>query len=601
MKEDILKMAVKIARVIDDSAERDIALSRIAQVQAAANCPEDALDTIAYINYADIRVDALLKSLDNMQTRSCLKKESMPQMDSWLEKLMEETMAIPEINVRCPKLNAINLLILSRLDDADKALTYIKQSRNEFARLEIGRKRCKYLFAAYQLFQQMREEDEAFATLNCIQKRISEYKPVVQQGLMLGLVSHEYWKIKGKETALSFIESISNQTVQSYACLQLVELLSVSGNIKEAQQIAERLQDKKQRKACDNFIDMGKTLINNVLEMKGVILNLNKSFYFRNDANSTFSSQAESHSGRLPVWFSLSVSITPKKSSNDSDETDDENDKQQDDINILNEDNASDSNRQEIDWDQYDWDEYDWDSVKTKNKELEDMFSNNVSEDEEDEDWNESDDDDDSGEDWKKSSGYDEDEFVNNEDDDSVDFDDDDNVNEDNNDDDVDEEEAKKNFKRNLPRFLEKMQKDFLRKFAYKGLPEHLRKILIDRLDKNDESYLNEIPKDKYFSMTEAIQGIVSFNRTLPPSLYQHFLRRLAMFFPIIDEDFYRERPPKKEKVEEFIARQEELGFDAALQEVISQGDYRFAVECSLNFYCSRNNENLVFGYESFL
>ena len=229
------------------------------------------------------------------------------------------------------------------------------------------------------------------------------------------------------------------------------------------------------------------------------------------------------------------------------------------------------------------------------------MFSNNVSEDEEDEDWNESDDDDDSGEDWKKSSGYDEDEFVNNEDDDSVDFDDDDNVNEDNNDDDVDEEEAKKNFKRNLPRFLEKMQKDFLRKFAYKGLPEHLRKILIDRLDKNDESYLNEIPKDKYFSMTEAIQGIVSFNRTLPPSLYQHFLRRLAMFFPIIDEDFYRERPPKKEKIEEFTARQEELGFDAALQEVISQGDYRFAVECSLNFYCSRNNENLVFGYESFL
>ena len=111
MKEDILKMAVKIARVIDDSAERDIALSRIAQVQAAANRPEDALDTIAYINYADIRVDALLKSLDNMQTRSCLKKESMPQMDSWLEKLMEETMAIPEINVRCPKLNAINLLI----------------------------------------------------------------------------------------------------------------------------------------------------------------------------------------------------------------------------------------------------------------------------------------------------------------------------------------------------------------------------------------------------------------------------------------------------------------------------------------------------------
>ncbi|MBQ6615753.1 MAG: hypothetical protein IJH67_05235 [Thermoguttaceae bacterium] len=599
MKEDILKMAVKIARVIDDSAERDIALSRIAQVQAAANCPEDALDTIAYINYADIRVDALLKSLDNMQTRSCLKNESMPQMDSWLEKLMEETMAIPEINVRCPKLNAINLLILSRLDDANKALTYIKQSRNEFARMEIGRKRCKYLFAAYQLFQQMREEDEAFATLNFIQKRISEYKPVVQQGLMLGLVSHEYWKIKGKETALSFIESISNQTVQSYACLQLVELLSVSGNIKEAQQIAERLQDKKQRKTCDNFIDMGKTLIKNVLEMKGVILNLNKSLYFRNDANSTFSSQAESHSGRLPVWFSLSVSITPKKNSNDSDETDDENDNQQDEINILNEDNASDSNRQEIDWDQYDWDEYDWDSVKTKNKELEDMFSNIVSEDEEDEVWNESDDDDDSGEDWKKSSGYDEDEFVNNEDDDSVDFDDDDNVNEDNNDD-VDEEEAKKNFKRNLPRFLEKMQKDFLRKFAYKGLPEHLRKILIDRLDKNDESFLNEIPKDKYFSMTEAIQGIVSFNRTLPPSLYQHFLRRLAMFFPIIDEDFYRERPPKKEKVEEFIARQEELGFDAALQEVISQGDYRFAVDCSLNFYCSRNNENLVFGYESF-
>ena len=521
MKDDLLSMAVKIARVIDDSVERDTALSDIAQVQAAVNRPEDALETIEQIRYVDIRADALRKSLDNLQTRFCSKKECMPQLDSWLDKLMEDSMAIPDINIRCPKLHAINLLILSRMEYNNNVLTFLRQSRNEFARLKNGRNRCKFLFAAYQLFQQIGDVSEASNTLLCMQDRISEYKPAVQQGLILGLIAYEFWNTKGKLFALSYIKSIENHTVQSFACLQLVELLAVGGNVVDAQQIANNLlEDKEQKIVSARFIDMGKTLIHNILEMKGVILNINKSLYFKhifNKRNSDYLQQEESQHSRYPVWFSLSVSFTPKNNC-DKPESDSSEDNQSTDANdVDNDEQTTNSNIQEKNWDEYDWDEYDWESVKTKNKEMEELFSHFNSDDEEEE-WNESDDDreeswkgsddeddeeeDNEDEEWKNSNdeenddenyssleSYNNDEsFVEDEEDDEKYGNDNDNEN-DNNDDNTPD----------VPDFIEKRQKDFLRQFAYQALPEPVRKILIDRLNHNDESYLHDLPMDIFF------------------------------------------------------------------------------------------------------
>ena len=626
MKDDILKTAVKIARIIDGNAERDIALSKIAQLQAAANCPEEALETIAQIRYVDIRADALRIALDNLQTRYFLKKENMPQMDLWLEKLMEDTMAIPEIEVRCPKLHAINLLILSRLDEKEKVLNLLEQSRNEFVRLSVGRKRSKYLFALYQLFYQLNNEAEAIATLENILERISDYKPDIQQGLMIGLVAYEFWKIQGRHSALECIESIQNKTVQSYAFLQLVELLAVGGNVKDALEIAKNLDDEEQKSAGDSFIRMGRSFIRNVFEMKGAIICLNKSFYFSDKFGNQdfgFSSREKKSPVPRPVWFSLTVSISPKdKEDSDADESDAaEDNKRQDERETANSEQIDDSCTQETDWDKYDWDGYNWDKVKSDNKELEKFWSENDCDDEDGDDaedneadWEESDDDD--GEDWKGSDDEDNDgegwkgsddeedndgedwkESDDEEDDEDVDWKESDD--EDDDEDDDSSNKPDKNLeKKLLSKFLEMKQREFLKKFANHGLPEPLQKIFMNRMHDKTEEDQDEAPRDRYFCMTEEIQGIVSFNRLLPPGLYQHFLRRLSIFFPIVNKDVKKNMTPHyREKIEDYIVRQSEIGFEAAWQEVISQGDYYFAVECALNDYYLKHKESLVFGF----
>ncbi len=602
MKDDILKTAVKIARIIDDNVERDKSLSWIAEVQAAANRPDDALETIAHIRYVDIRADALRKSLDNLQTRFYLKNESMPQMDFWLEKLMEETMSIPESSVRCPKLHAINLLVLSRLNDTEKIQTFLKQSRNEFAQLNIGRIRCKYLFAVYQMFQQIGNAAEALTTLEIILDGISEYKPLIQQGLMIGLAAHEYWKIQGQSSALKCIERFQNATVQSYAYLQLVELLAVNGYLNEAQQIAYRLENEEQRESSEHFIDMGKSLIRNISKMKGAVICLNKSLYFNNEQNkkdSEFSFQEEnSHPVPRPVWFSLSVSIMPKDKKNKSGSPESEDDEQSEDVSADNHEQASEDKAPETNWDNYDWDGFDWDNVKTKNKELEELWSNNDFDDEED--WKESDDDDvepwqesddDEVESWKESDDDETESWKESDDDDSEPW-------KESDDDDQDEEQNDED-KKKLINFLEKKQREFLRQFANPDFSETIQKIFMNRLKHNNDSSQDDAPRENYFCMTESIQGIVSFNRILPPSLYQHFIRRLTLFFPIIKKEG-KERMTflMKEKIEDYSARQTEIGFEAAWQEVISQGDYHFAVECALNNFYNKNKDDLYFGYE---
>lgn len=606
MKDDILKTAVKIARIIDGNVERDKALSKIAQIQAAANCPEGALETIAQIRYVDIRADALRNALDNLLTRYCLKKENMPQLDLWLEKLMDDTMAIPEIEVRCPKLHAINLLVLSRLNDREKVLNLLEQSRNEFTRLSIGRKRCKYLFALYQLFYQLDNEAQAIATLDNILERISEYKPVVQQGLMIGLVAYEFWKIQGRSSALECIESVQNKTVQSYAYLQLVELLAIGGNVKDSLQIAEKLDDEEQKNASESFIRMGKSFIRNACEMKGVIICLNKSFYFSDRFNNSefdFSFQGKKRPIPRPVWFSLSVSIPKKEDSDASESGNSEEIERQNERGDINSEQESDT--QETDWDKYDWDGYDWDKVKSNNKELEQFWNENDSDDDEDNDadadedaqwdesddddsdsWNESDDDDDERESWKES-------------DDESDDDEEDDYEEEE-DDEVDEEADKKLANELMSNFLEMKQREFLKKFASHGIPDAVQKFFMNRNHNEADADPEEAPKDKYFCMTEEIQGIVSFNRTLPAGLYQHFLRRLTIFFPLINKDVKEYASPRqRERIKEYIARQREVGFEAAWQEVISQGDYYFAVECALNNFYSMNKDDLVFGFVS--
>ena len=277
MDDNVLTTAVKIAKIIDDGVDRDVALSKIAQVQAAANCADDAWETISQIRYVDIRADAIRRSLDNQLTRYISKKETMPELDYWIEKLMEETLAIPNINERCPHLQSIILFILPRLNDKEMALSLVKQARNEFAQLDNLIDRSKYLFTACEMFLQFHEVDEATATLELIQERITEIKPDVQQGLLLGLVANEYWKMQDYMSAFECIGRIENREIQSYAYMQLVELLSTCGQFNDAESIVEQQEEQRQQNLGRLLISMGKNVIQSFpKEMNNIIFNLHK-------------------------------------------------------------------------------------------------------------------------------------------------------------------------------------------------------------------------------------------------------------------------------------------------------------------------------------
>lgn len=591
--EDILEKSIKIARVIDDSVERDNALSNIAQIQTALNCPDDALETISLIRYDDIRADAVRKSLDNLLARYSSNNKSLPQLDFWLDKLMEDTMAIPEPEIRCPKLHTINLLILSRLEDKEKAISILKMTRREFALLDNVRKRSKYLFAVYQMFQQMNDQTEAVSTLKSILKRISEYRPTVEQGVMLGMVAHEYWKMKEQQFAIECIHHADSAKAQSYGFLQLIKLLAVSGKVDDAQPFIDLLESEKLKGMGMHFIEMGKSIISHVSKMPGAIISINKSRFFRNSSkknSSDYYSNSESEGNPRPVWCGFTVSITSEKIAHP--ENDADNAKQSDE---TNDDEDNDSNSEEVNLDKYDWDKYDWDSIKENHRELTDLWNDNEEDDFEEED---SDDDNSDEEDEDDVDGYlDSEDDEDEEDEESNDDNDEDGDNNDRSDltqkirkllDLFSATKTDKELTGFSPRKVEPFVNYILRKFSSRN---SLSGLDIDRI-------LNE----RFFCITESIQGTVSFNRTLPPSLFQVFLHKLTQFFSILNKDNNtRIVSDSKERIEEYITRQKEIGFDSAWQEVISQGNYSLAVECALNHFCSLNKDKMFLGYESSL
>ena len=568
INEDILKMAVKISRIIDDGAERDNALSHIAQIQTAVNCPDDALETIAQIRYDDIRADAMRKSLDNMLSRYSINNDNMPLQNLWLDKLMDDTMAIPEPEIRCPKLHAINLIILSRLGDKEKALSLLKMTRREFLQLDNVRKRSKYLFAVYQMFEQLNDKTEAAATLRHILKRVSEYKPFIEQGAMIGMVAHEFWKMQDKQAALECIYHAKNKKALGYAYLQLIKLLAVGGNINDALPIVQMLDSEKQKNMGMHFIGMGKSVIENISKMPGVIISINKSQFFRKKSknhSSDYSSSSKPESISRPVWFSVTVAITSEKDFDAEDDADSS--APQSEENSRDANAADNSNTQE-NWDKYDWDGYNWDSIKDNHKELADLWSNNEEDDSEEDDLEEID------------SEYD-------------DLEEDDAAED-------DPEEDKIN------KFLELIKSQGV-SGGLSGLSkkdfEVLHNIIQRKLSSKKhpvKSAEKRMLSDRYFCIIETIPGTVSFNRTLPPSLFLHFLCKLTQFFNVLNKDNdARITPRKLEKIEDYIIREKETGFDNALQEIIIQGDYSFAVECALNHFCILNKDKLIFGYES--
>ena len=99
----------------------------------------------------------------------------------------------------------------------------------------------------------------------------------------------------------------------------------------------------------------------------------------------------------------------------------------------------------------------------------------------------------------------------------------------------------------------------------------------------------------------ETSQGIISFNQTLPPKLLQRLLRKIFILFHSIKSNKKEIKtlfPQNPEKNEEFSNRMDEIGFDDAWQEVISQGDYKYAVDSALNYYCYNHKKELFFGCE---
>ena len=614
MDDNVLTTAVKIAKIIDDGVDRDVALSKIAQVQAAANYADDAWETISQIRYVDIRADAIRRSLDNQLTRYVSKKETMPELNYWIEKLMEETLAIPNINERCPHLQSIILFILPRLNDKEMAISLVKQARNEFAQLDNLIDRSKYLFTACEMFLQFHNVDEATATLELIEERISEITPHVQQGLLLGMVANEYWKMQDYMSAFECIGRIENREIQSYAYLQLVELLSNSGQFNDAESIVEQQEEKRPKNLGRLLISMGKNVFRSFpKEMNNIVFNLHKSFVFNDELESEDNFESDNSSDNSsktgswgkPTWVNHLMVIKKTFEINaemDKPEIENLEDKIRTEFKIVRE-NQIESFVQFASSEKKDSDDDD-DGESWKGSDDDDDESWKDSDDDDDgESWKDSDDDDDGeswkdsdddGESWKHVDDDDDDEV-----DDAVDSDDDDDEVDDAADSDDDDDEDSNDEDSNKRDFIS----DFINnQMDHLPLPEKIRKLHELFLEKVINVNQNlDVPKDKYFCLSETSLGIISFNQTLPPKLLQRLLRKIFILFHSIKtnkkdkESLY---PYKKEKVEDFTNRMDEIGFDDALHEVISQGDYKFAVACALNSFCHKRQSELFFGCE---
>lgn len=635
--DELLNKSINIARVIDDGASRDKALSCIAQIQAAIDCPNDALETISLIRYDDIRADAVRKSLDNLIMRYSSNNQSLPQLDFWLDKLMEDTMAIPEPEIRCPKLHIINLLILSRLEDKEKAISILKMIRREFSRLDNVRKRSKYLFAVYQMFQQMNEQAEAVSTLKSILKRISEYRPTIEQGVMLGMVAHEYWKMNDQQLANECILLADSAKAMSYAYLQLIQLLAFDGKIDDALSFIDLLENEKHKNIGNRFIEIGKFITSHVSILSGAIISINKSRLFRKSSKNSspdFLFNSESESSQRPVCFGFSVAITPKN--NEHMENDAKSDKQTDENSVDDPDSVNDSNSEgdnhdTYDWDKFDWDKFDGDAIKENHEELKNLWNENDDDDYEEDDSDDDDDydelidsdEDDSDEDENFDSDEDEDdedEIFNSDDDDDDNDDNDENdfiksdfddliFDNDDDDEEINSEDEDEEDSSDVAQQLRKLLDIFTSSFTgnhksgfspqkMEFLQKFFRKQLASINDSSDVD-VNRFLNERFFCITESIPGAVSFNRTLPSSLFLFFLRRLTQFFSVLNIVFDFENESFENAKTDFLNRQLQIGFEAALQEVISQGNYKFAVDCAINHFLSLNTDQLVVGYEN--
>lgn len=602
MNDDILTTAVKIAKIIDDGVDRDNALSRIAQVQAAINYVDDAWETISQIRYVDIRAEAMRRALDNQLTWHISKKEIMPELDLWLEKLMEETLAIPSIQERCINLRSIILFILPRLDDKETALSMVVNARNEFAQLENIIDRSKCLFTACEMLLQLNDLDEATATLELIQERISEIKPHVQQGLFLGLLAYEYWKMQDYMSAFECIGRVENREIQAIAYMQLVELLSNGGLFNDAESIVDQQEEKKQKNQGNLLINMGKNVFRSFSKnMNNIVFNLNKSFMFCNelDSEDSFDSdQSKSEPLKRPTWTNhLMVIKSVEKENDDVEQSEsDSNDKEDHSEFKIVQENLIESYVQFVPSDDKDTDEDEDDGESWKDADDDDGESWKDADAADDgESWKESDDDDD-GEEWKRSSEED--------DDDNDDDVEDDDVDDDELDVDVDIDDDLDDDSRSDGGDKHDLISDFINnKMDQLPFPEKIRKLhelFLERV-MNLNQNLNDVPKEKYFSLMETSQGILTFNQALPPKLLKRLLRKIFILLHMVKskkKEIETLFPQDMEKVEEFTSRMEEIGFDDAWQEVISQGDYKFAVESSLNYYCYNHKKELFFGCE---
>ena len=617
MNDDILTTAVKIAKIIDDGVDRDNALSRIAQVQAAINYVDDAWETISQIRYVDIRAEALRRSLDNQLTWHISNKETMPELDLWIEKLMEETLAIPNIQERCLNLQSIILFILPRLDDKETALSIVVNARNEFAQLKNIIDRSKYLFTACEMFLQLNNDEEATATLELIQERISEISSPVDQGLSLGLLAHEYWKMQDYMSAFECIGRVDNRKIQSYAYLQLVEALSNGGQFNDAEPIVEQQENTKQKNLGRLLVNMGKNVFRSFPQnIKNIVFNLNKSFVFCNelDAEDSFDSDPSPKLDPLkrPTWVNHLMIIKSVGKENDDveqSESDSNDDDERSEFKIIQE-NQIESFVQFVSSENNDSDEDDDDGESWKDSDDDDDGEEwkRSSEDNDDdgEEWKRSsEDDDDDGEEWKRSSEDDDDDGEEwkrssdeeDEDNDDIEDEDVDDVDDDVDDDSNDESPSDGGDKHDLI-------SDYINK-KMDQLPFHekirkLHELFLERV-MNLNRNLNDFPKEKYFSLMETSQGIIIFNQALPPKLLKRLLRKIFILIHSIKsnkKEIETLFPQNLEKIEEFTSRVDDVGFDDAWQEVISQGDYKFAVESALNYYCYNHKKEMFFGCE---
>lgn len=280
MNKPLLETAINVARMIDDSTDRDESLCAIAAVMAAEGNETGAQNCIGQIRIDEIRAEALRKSLDNLLAQPDDKKDSLgivnggACLSSWVDNTLNAVELITDEDDKAEQCRSLIMYILPRINK-EKSLESLLRVREQVCRMANPTKRTETLLLIAQMFTLRDKREETAKTLELSLQKINLIGKRKKLGMLLGKIAQEYWSLGDYLSAFDCIGRIENRQVQTMAYRNLAEGLALTGKFGDAESIVEQLDDENAKAWGKRIIEIGKNIYQQMpQDSVGIMINV---------------------------------------------------------------------------------------------------------------------------------------------------------------------------------------------------------------------------------------------------------------------------------------------------------------------------------------